>query len=461
MSKADVSQQAQRFWERYINLLHDQSIGPPADRWHVRWAEEFIEALNGQRLADQTADSVSRYLSRLGQKPGIQDWQFRQAVVAIRILFSMVKPERWGQFDWDYWIASSTSLPPSHPTIAREPASASAASSRRLSETLVSRLTGGNRELAVALSAAIRTRGLSIRTEKSYVHWLCRFVLYCDGRPLQELGAAEVKGFLEHLAVSRNVAASTQNQALNALVFFFSHVLNRPLGEIGTFARAKRPKHLPTVLTPSEVKRVLSQLDGVHFLIASLLYGTGMRLMECMRLRVQDVDFQRNSIIVRRGKGGKDRTVPLPGCVVDGLRWHLEQVRQLHESDLAAGFGEVFLPDALAVKYPNAAREWIWQFVFPSGRLSVDSRSGKTRRHHLHEDSVQKAIRAAVATAGLDKRASCHTMRHSFATHLLERGHDIRTVQELLGHADVSTTMIYTHVLNRGGHGVVSPLDHL
>ena len=219
MSKADVSQQAQRFWDRYINLLHNQSIGPPADRWHVRWAEAFISALNGQRLADQTADSVSRYLSRLGQKPGIQDWQFRQAVVAIRILFSMVKPEWWGQFDWDYWIASSTSLPPSHPTIARESSSPSTARSRSLSESGVSRLSGGNRELAESLSVAIRTRGLSIRTEKSYVRWLCRFVFHWDGRPLQELAPAEVKGFLEHLAVSRNVAASTQNQALNALVF--------------------------------------------------------------------------------------------------------------------------------------------------------------------------------------------------------------------------------------------------
>jgi integron integrase len=290
---------------------------------------------------------------------------------------------------------------------------------------------------------------------------LCRFLFHYPGRAPVELGAHEVLGFLQHLAVERNVAASTQNQALNALVFFFDKVLARPLGDLGAFVRAKRPKRLPVVLSTDEVRRLVTVMDGVQGLIARLLYGTGMRLLECLRLRVQDVELDRRMIVVRRGKGNKDRVVPLPDTLVAPLRDHLEKVRHLHEAELAEGRGEVQLPDALSVKYPNAMREWAWQFVFPSGRLSVDPRSDATRRHHLHEDSVQKAIRAAVVKAGIARRASCHSLRHSFATHLLERGQDIRTVQELLGHADVSTTMIYTHVLNRGGCGVLSPLDSL
>lgn len=304
----------------------------------------------------------------------------------------------------------------------------------------------------------MRTRGLSIRTEKAYLGWCCRFLARYGGAAPGTLGAAEVAKLLEELAVERNVSANTQNQALNALVFLYDKVLERPVGDLG-FRRARGPRRLPTVLSQSEVKRLLAELRGTHCLIASLLYGTGMRLMEAMRLRVQDIDFDRELITVRRGKGAKDRIVPLPRAVVAVLRRHLEALRELHQRDRAEGFGETVLPDALARKYPNAAGEWRWQFAFPSGRLSLDARSGSMRRHHLHETAVQNAVAAAARKAGIHKKAGYHTLRHSFATHLIEAGYDIRTVQELLGHSDVSTTQIYTHVLNWGGLAVRSPLD--
>jgi integron integrase len=275
------------------------------------------------------------------------------------------------------------------------------------------------------------------------------------------MGPEKVLVFLEYLALRRKVAASTQNLALNALVFLFNQVLKKPLGDMGEFARAKRPRRLPVVLTRQEVESVLNCLNGIYQLMAGLLYGSGLRLMECLRLRVQDVDFGYRQIVVRNAKGGKDRIVPLPQRFSDPLKAHLEQRKTLHQDDLAKGFGEVYLPDALSRKYPNAIREWGWQYVFPSAKLSVDPRSGQTRRHHAHESGLQKAIKKAARQADISKRVSCHCLRHSFATHLLEAGYDIRTVQELLGHADVATTMIYTHVLNTPGVSVRSPADLL
>ncbi|MCJ7602475.1 MAG: integron integrase [Desulfobulbaceae bacterium] len=314
------------------------------------------------------------------------------------------------------------------------------------------------------LVAVIRQRNYSIRTEQAYLGWVCRFLLFIGEREVAAVGEAEIASFLQDLAVRGQVAASTQNQALNALVFFFTQVVKREVGILGDFVRAKRPRCLPVVLSRAEASRLLQELrklSSLHYLMAALLYGTGMRLMECVRLRVQDVDFDQNLIMVRDGKGQKDRVVPFPQSLRQPLTGHLEEIRRLHQEDMAQGLGEVFLPDALARKYPNAVREWIWQYVFPSGRLSVDPRSGATRRHHIHENGLQKSIKKAAQAASISKRVNCHALRHSFATHLLESGHDIRTIQELLGHANVSTTMIYTHVLNRGGHGVLSPLDSL
>ena len=307
---------------------------------------------------------------------------------------------------------------------------------------------------------AIQVKHYSIRTEQAYVNWIKRYILFHDKRHPREMGAAEIEAFLTHLAVDRNVAASTQNQALSALLFLYRQVLKQDLvGSIDS-VRAKRPKRLPTVLTKEETLRVIGFLSGTHQLMAKLLYGSGLRLMECVRLRVKDVDFAQRQIIVRDGKGMKDRVTMLPDVLIQRLREHLQHTRHIHEDDLAKGYGSVYLPFALERKYPNADREWLWQYVFPATRLSTDPRTGITRRHHINESSLQKAVRRAAKRAGIDKRVTCHTFRHSFATHLLEDGYDIRTVQELLGHKDVKTTMIYTHVLNRGPLAVRSPLDH-
>ena len=307
----------------------------------------------------------------------------------------------------------------------------------------------------------IRSRYYSRRTEEAYVHWVKRFVYFSGRRHPRELGEAEVTAFLSHLAVERNVAAGTQNQAMSALLFLYKHVLQLDLAWLANIQRASRLPRLPAVLSRAEVEQVLQPLQGTRWLIASLLYGSGLRVLECLRLRVKDIDFSYRQILVRDGKGDKDRVTMLPVKLVDPLRSHLERVRRLHLRDLAEGFGEVHLPFALARKYPAACKEWAWQFVFPSAHRSADPRDGVIRRHHLDESVPQRAVKAALRACGIAKHASCHTLRHSFATHLLESGYDIRTVQELLGHSDVSTTIIYTHVLNKGARGVRSPLDRL
>lgn len=306
--------------------------------------------------------------------------------------------------------------------------------------------------------AAIRVKHYSIRTEEAYVNWVKRYILFHNKQHPGKMGASEVRDFLTHLAVDRHVAASTQNQALNALVFLYKVVLDRPLGEIDGVVRAKRPQRIPVVLTVDETRRLLRHLDGIQWICGCLMYGSGLRLMECMRLRVMDLDFEHRAVLVRNGKGGKDRVVTLPDELIPILKRHLEGVRNVHEKDLADGYGAVYLPHALARKYPNAPLEWGWQYVFPASKRSIDPRSGLGRRHHSDESSIQKAVKTAVRKADIHKKASCHTLRHAFATHLLERGMDIRTVQEQLGHKDIRTTQIYTHVINRGGNAVVSPL---
>jgi integron integrase len=308
------------------------------------------------------------------------------------------------------------------------------------------------------LRRAIRVRHYSIRTEQAYVTWVRRFILFHGKRHPREMGAAEVGAFLTHLAVDRRVAPNTQNQALNALVFLYDKVLRQPLGAVGGVVRATSPQKLPVVLTPQEVARVLSYLSGAYWLVACLQYGSGLRLLESVRLRVKDIDFRHRAILVRDGKGAKDRVVTLADELIRSLQRHLEARRDLFEQDRRAGYGTVYLPHVLAGKYPNAASEWAWQYVFVSSRVGLDPWSGAQRRHHIDESAVQKAVRRAVVLAGVHKPASRHTLRHSFATHLLERGADIRTVQEQLGHADVRTTQIYTHVLQRGGRAVRSPL---
>jgi len=307
----------------------------------------------------------------------------------------------------------------------------------------------------------IRRKHFSIRTEQAYVDWIRRFILFHNKQHPAEMGEQDLTEFLTHLARDVHVAASTQNQALSALLFLYKQVLRQQIGWLSNVQRAKRPARLPVVLTRDEVHKIFAHLYGMQRLMAALLYGSGLRLMECVRLRVKDVDFGYLRITVRDGKGAKDRVTMLPVNLAKALERHLHKVRAQHEEDLEAGFGRVYLPFALIRKFPNADREWAWQYVFPSPRLSVDPRSQgeEKRRHHIDESVLQDAVKKAVRGSGIQKPATCHTLRHSFATHLLENGYDIRTVQELLGHKDVSTTMIYTHVLNRPGLGVKSPLD--
>jgi integron integrase len=307
----------------------------------------------------------------------------------------------------------------------------------------------------------LRIRHYSLRTEDAYADWARRFILFHGKRHPKDMGASEVQAFLSHLAVDRRVSPSTQNQAKAALLFLYRHLLAVDLPWLAEVVQARRQPRLPVVLTPGEVRAVFDQMEGGMALVAQVLYGTGMRLMEGLRLRVKDVEFERREIVVREGKGGKDRVTMLPDRLVAPLLAHLERGRALHERDLAEGLGEVYLPDALAEKFKAAPRAWGWQWVFPSAQRSVDPRSGAVQRHHLQPESVQKAVRLAARAAELVKPVTPHVLRHSFATHLLAAGHDIRTVQELLGHKDVATTMIYTHVLNRGGRGVASPLDGL
>ena len=305
----------------------------------------------------------------------------------------------------------------------------------------------------------IRRRHYSYRTEETYLHWIRRFILFSGKRHPRELGAAEVTAFLNHLVAQRHVAAATQNQALAALLFLYKEVLAQPLPWLDEIEHAKRPVRRPTVLTEDEARQLLARLRGTKWLMASLLYGAGLRLRECLSLRVKDVDFGYRQIIVRDGKGGKDRVTMLPGTVIAPLQAHLVRTKIIHDQDLADGCGDVELPDAIARKYPRAPYEWGWKFVFPSYKRSVDPRTGAIRRHHVYENYLIRGVKEAARAAGITKHVSCHTLRHSFATHLLAGGYDIRTVQELLGHSDVSTTMVYTHVLNKGGRGVRSPLD--
>jgi len=337
----------------------------------------------------------------------------------------------------------------------------------------------GQPRLLDRVREAIRARHYSLRTEEAYVGWIRRFILFHQKRHPIEMAEPEINAFVTHLAVQSSIGASTQTQALSALMFLYRHVLRKPLPDLDTVIRAKRPGRLPSVLTRSEVKRILGRMNGTPRLVATLLYGTGMRLLECLRLRVKDLEFGNNRIVVRDTKGGEDRVVPFPVVARAEMPSWLSRVKRIHDSDLADGFGSVYLPDAIARKFPGSEREWGWQYVFPGEHRSHDPRGKELRRrpgsaapvltptgqperrHHLHETVIQRALRRAVLDVGISRRISCHTFRHSFATHLLEEGYDIRTIQELLGHRDVKTTMIYTHVLNRGGRGVRSPVDIL
>ena len=330
---------------------------------------------------------------------------------------------------------------------------------KRLDINIGNKFTMSKQKLLDRVRSEIRLRHFSLRTEQAYLLWTRRYVIFHNKTHPEHLGPQHVRSFLTHLAIRRNVAASTQNQALNAIVFLYRHVLKKDAGQFTGFVRAKPGRQLPVILSRNEVERILSNLNGQYKLMAGLIYGSGMRLMECIRLRIKDIDFKYRTITVRDGKGNKDRVTMLPQRFVPELQLHLRKNKVLHQQDLLEGAGSVYMPYALERKYPGASREWVWQYVFPASHLSRDPRSDAVRRHHISESILQKNIRRAVRKSRIAKPASCHTLRHSFATHLLESGYDIRTVQELLGHSDVRTTMIYTHVLKQGANAVRSPAD--
>jgi integron integrase len=460
-----------RFWENYIEKTKAYNLKPATVRWHVKHAEEYIKAHASQRLAAQTPQDVTAYLQEKGRNSQLADWQFAQVVRALQILFADLVKAPWAvEFPWQDWIDNARELAPSHATLARDGDNTSSASTHpgtatdheQSMEGLAKRFKQTFPEHVERVVAEIRVRQYSIRTEQSYLDWLARFVQFHGMRNPAELGGTAIAAFLEHLVVTRHVSGSTQNQALNALVFFYKHVLKNETIAIDQFTHSRKPRRLPVVLTRDEINRLLSSLGNpISRLMASLLYGSGLRLMECVRLRILDLDFGYQHILIRNAKGGKDRIVPLPKRLNAALREQIISVEQQHQQDLACGLGSVYLPEALSRKLPKAEKELMWQYLFPASRVSTDPRSGKTRRHHIHENNLQKHIKIAGTEACLNKRVNCHALRHSFATHLLETGYDIRTVQELLGHADVSTTMIYTHVLNKPGITVTSPIDTL
>jgi integron integrase len=398
-------------------------------KWYLIWARRFAAYLAGRPLHLATHDDAEGFLTTLASSPRISGWQVEQAMDALTILLGSV----FGQ-EWARTIRIPALPPPPDVPLPKGDAPAE------------------------RLRYAIRCRRYSVRTEESYVFWVNRFLAFCHDAGVGQ-NADSVRAFLEHLVMSERMSASTQGLALNALVFHFKLVIGAPFGDLGEFQRSNRPRTLPVVLSREEVRRLLDAVDDVSRLPAALLYGGGMRLMEALRLRVKDIDLERRQIAVRDGKGQKDRMTVLPERWRERLAAHLAEVRKTHARDLELGYaGTTFWP-ALERKYPGAPREWAWQYVFPASRLCVDPATGKIRRHHLHETALQRAVRCAARRADIAKPVGCHTLRHCFATHLLESGADIRTVQELLGHSDVSTTMIYTHVLNRPGLAVRSPED--
>lgn len=465
-----TDQSIARFWDKYIVKTKAYGVKPKATRWYVRHAEAYIAHWPDIRLSQHSASRLERYLSEKYDSHRLQGWQFRQIVLALKILFvEMVKSDWVSTFDWPKWLEQGEQIDHSHATLDRDSMQIDIASieqgllarserEKSLFSEVYKTCAGHIRDLLVA----IRLKHYSIRTERAYLGWFLRYVKFHRLQDPGELNESHIIRYLEYLVVDRKVSASTQGQALNALVFFYRQVLKRQINEDLQFLRSRKPRRLPVVLSRQEVSRLLQVIDGhPQQLMAKLLYGCGMRVMECVRLRVLDVDFDYGQILIRNAKGMKDRVVPIPASVEQVLRGQIEVIKAQHDEDLRQGFGNVYIPDALGRKYPNAQSESRWQYVFPAKLMSADPRSGVYRRHHLHERSLQRYVRKAASDAGIMKKVNCHSLRHSFATHLLESGSDIRTVQELLGHADVSTTMIYTHVLNRPGVAVSSPLDML
>jgi len=441
-------------WHQYREALIKAGIKQSVQPWYARHIKRFSNAIDGNP-SDITHTLLEKHFHSIPVSWFTHDWQQAQYIDAVRILMLETLSLHWASdFPWEDSVSSIKTLRPEHATLSRE-----VINDIPVEVSLPTELNAEHRTSLQSLSQSLRESNYAIRTEQTYCHWVMRFLLTVNDKSTSEIGDLEVKQFLSGLVLRRTVSKSTQNVALNSLVYYFKHVIAKPLGEFG-HVRSARPPKLPEVLTQDQVNRLLGLLSGTNLLMAEVMYGAGLRLIECARLRVKDIDFDHQIIQIIGGKGDKHRRVPLPGHCLTKLRDQINKVAEIHQQDLEAGFGSVFLPNALSRKYPSAARELLWQYAFPSSRLAVDPRSGITRRHHVHESGPQRAMRRAALNTGINKQITPRTLRHCFATHLLEAGYDIRTVQELLGHSDVSTTMIYTHVMNRPGVlPVVSPLD--
>ena len=456
------------FWDIFIEKTKAYKLRPGTDRWYVKHAEAYIKFHDGIRLNQHQPTHIESFLNYKSRQPRIKDWQFCQIVQAVELLFTEMVKTRWAStFPWQEWSDLSTGLPSDHVSLPRVTAVFDASSinlkdlgsfNTRLLQQVLEIYPDHIRNLI----KIIRIKNYSIRTERAYLDWLLRYIRFHNMSDPVTLSEQDLSSFLDDLVIRKQVSSSTQSQALNALIFFYKNVLDKPLSDSIQFYRSKRPRRLPVVLSRDEVARLFDAMSyPKSLLMANLLYGCGMRLMECITLRIMDVDFDYQQILIRNAKGKKDRVVPLPSKLIAPIKEQIKKVSTLHKDDLTAGYGSVYLPDALARKYRNAEFEFRWQYLFPSTKISKDPRSSIYRRHHIHESSLHRHIKSATESAGISKKVNCHTLRHSFATHLLESGYDIRTVQELLGHANVSTTMIYTHVLNKPGVSVVSPLDQL
>jgi integron integrase len=403
-------------------------------KFYIHWVRRFLKSCNYQ-LENINTERVSQYLDSLDVDEKIADWQVKQAADAVILYVEKYLNKPLQQVSLLTKDSKGKTIDPK--------------GSVQWKQTMEE------------AKSAIRLRHFSLSTEKTYLGWIARFKTFLKDRDPHLLEANDMKNYLTHLALHGRVSASTQNQAFNALLFLYRHTLHKEVDDLTAVVRAKRKVHLPTVLSRDEAKSLLYHLNGVYLLMGQLMYGCGLRLSECLRLRIKDVDFENNLLMVRSGKGEKDRALMIPEKIKEELSKHVASVKEVHDQDLKIGYGEVSLPDALEKKYPSAPREWGWQWVFPAEKLSVDPRTGKVMRWHIHPSAIQRAVKEAVLKANLPKMASCHTLRHSFATHLLEAGHNIRTIQELLGHKHVNTTMIYTHVIRKKPSEIRSPLDGL
>lgn len=446
-------------WARFSQGLLQGGVSAAKHDFFRNWVRKFFAFIRPRKFDQATQEDVANYLTSLVGE-GKKGWQVNQASQALELFYREVVPQTWAQRDWPKTPQVGT---PGEMSTSPAPQNRPPVSGQRI-EALKLRTDQGELDAhrqGWVQAAEVRLRAVryAYRTEQTYLEWIRRFLVFAGDAGRSDLNKVQLEDYLDYLALVRRVSASTQNQALNAVLFFFKAVLDRPAGALEGVVRAPASRRLPVVLTKSEVAQLFGEMDGVGLLMAQLMYGAGLRVMECMRLRVKDIDFGNGYIVVREGKGNKDRRAPLPKMVVSRLQEHLREVEVRWKKDREQGVEGVFLPDALSVKYPKAEKEWGWFWLFPSEQLSDDPWTGKIRRHHVGAGGVQQLVKRAATRAGLVKPVSPHTLRHSFATHLLESGSDIRTVQELLGHADVSTTMIYTHVLNKPGVAVKSPLD--